>query len=511
MKAAIYARYSSDNQREESIEAQIRAIQEYSQRNQIHIVKIYTDEAKSATTDNRPQFLRMVNDSKLGLFEAAIVHKLDRFARNRYDSAHYKKMLKDNGVKLISVLENLDDSPESIILESMLQGMAEYYSANLSREVMKGMRETAYKGKHNGGIPPLGYGINLDKTYHIIENEAKTVSIIFERFLLGQGYQSIANELNGSGKTTKQGKQFKKNTIRDILLNEKYTGTYVFNRRADGKTLNKIKPDEEIIRVENALPAIITKEQFEKTQNRINGQKTGRRIRVMHYLLTGKLFCGECNKHYTGAGHVKGRDRSDDNPTKYYRYACTGKKGGCQNKPVRKETIEDAVINEIKDKILNDEKIPMWVEQLLEKIKESKSENTNRISEIGKEITKLKNQIDKDFQLYYDDLMDKTILAEKVNTKKEKISLLENELIILNTRNYAPNKDMIIAYLHTMKNNLESGDVNRQQKVIDTLVQCVVVYPDRIDIDIGIDDSGDSDKGTGGEPLLTLSLSILRP
>ena len=137
MKAAIYARYSSDNQREESIAAQIRAIKEFAQKEDIQVVKIYTDEAKSATTDNRPNFLKMVKESELGLFDCVIVHKLDRFSRNRYDSAFYKKKLKDNNVQLISVLEHLDNSAESIILESVLEGMAEYYSVNLSREVMK--------------------------------------------------------------------------------------------------------------------------------------------------------------------------------------------------------------------------------------------------------------------------------------------------------------------------------------------------------------------------------------
>jgi site-specific DNA recombinase len=176
IRAAAYARYSSDNQREESIDAQLRAIREYCDRNGIRLVKIYTDEARSATTDDRPGFLQMIQDSALGLFDAVIVHKLDRFSRDRYDSAFYKRQLKKNGVRLISVLENLDDSPESIILESVLEGMAEYYSRNLAREVMKGMKETALQCKHTGGKPPLGYDVAPDGTYVINEQEAKAVS-----------------------------------------------------------------------------------------------------------------------------------------------------------------------------------------------------------------------------------------------------------------------------------------------------------------------------------------------
>lgn len=178
IKAAAYARYSSDNQREESIEAQLRAIREYCQKNDIQLVKIYTDEARSATTDDRPGFLQMIQDSSMGLFSAVIVHKLDRFSRDRYDSAFYKRQLKKNGVRLISVLEPLDDSPESIILESVLEGMAEYYSANLARETLKGLKENAFECKHNGGLPPLGYDVDpISKKYVINEHEAKAVKL----------------------------------------------------------------------------------------------------------------------------------------------------------------------------------------------------------------------------------------------------------------------------------------------------------------------------------------------
>ena len=156
VRAVIYARFSSDNQREESIDAQMRAIKEYAKRNDVIIVGEYVDKAKSATTDKRPEFLRMISDSKEEGFDVVLVHKLDRFARNRQDSIGYRMELKRHGVSLISVLEYLDDdSPESLILESMLEAMAEYYSKNLAREVNKGMRENALKGLHTGGVPAL--------------------------------------------------------------------------------------------------------------------------------------------------------------------------------------------------------------------------------------------------------------------------------------------------------------------------------------------------------------------
>lgn len=167
MTAVIYARYSSDNQREESIEGQIRECTAYAEKNGITIVKHYIDRAISAKTDNRPEFQQMIKDSDKKLFDIVLVWKLDRFARNRYDSARYKTQLKKNGVKLMSATEIISDGPEGIILESVLEGYAEYYSADLSEKVIRGMTENALKGKFSGGAIPFGYTINADRRFEI--------------------------------------------------------------------------------------------------------------------------------------------------------------------------------------------------------------------------------------------------------------------------------------------------------------------------------------------------------
>ena len=189
--AAIYVRFSSNHQREESIDAQIRAAKQFAKNNDMKITKIYTDKAQSATTSDRPGFLKMIKDSKENIFDKVIVHKLDRFARNRYDSAVFKRKLRENEVELISVLENFDDSPESIILESVLEGMNEYYSANLAREVSKGMKENAMQCKHNGGRPPLGFDVADDKTYKINEADAAKVRLIFKMYAAGKRWSDL--------------------------------------------------------------------------------------------------------------------------------------------------------------------------------------------------------------------------------------------------------------------------------------------------------------------------------
>jgi len=223
IRAASYARYSSDNQREESIAAQERAIEEYCKRKGYVLVKRYSDEAKSATTDNRFNFQRMIEESSLGIYEVLVVHKFDRFARNRYDSAHYKRRLKLNGIKLESVLEQLDNSPESVILESVLEGMAEYYSMNLAREVRKGLNENAIKAIHNGGRPAYGLKVNPEtRMYEIDEKRYKAVLMYFEGLNADLTRAEIARQINQAGFRTYTGDKFKITSFDTWAANPKY-------------------------------------------------------------------------------------------------------------------------------------------------------------------------------------------------------------------------------------------------------------------------------------------------
>jgi DNA invertase Pin-like site-specific DNA recombinase len=167
MNGIIYARYSDENQREESIQGQLRECKEYAEKNNITILGSYIDRAFSAKTDNRPEFQRMIKDSGKRLFDAIIVWKLDRFARNRYDSAHYKSVLRKNGIKVISATEAIAEDSTGILLESLLEGYAEFYSAELSEKVVRGMTENALKCKFNGGTVPTGYVIDSDQHFQI--------------------------------------------------------------------------------------------------------------------------------------------------------------------------------------------------------------------------------------------------------------------------------------------------------------------------------------------------------
>ena len=355
-RVALYARFSSDNQRSESIDAQVRAMKAYCKQHNFTIVETYIDEAKSATTDRRPAFQQMINDSNTHAFNILLVHKLDRFARNRYDSAVYKRELKKNGVTVYSVLENLDNSPESIMMEAVLEGMSEYYSQNLAREVMKGMRETAMQCRHTGGIPPLGYDIDpVSKKLIINESEAETVRLIYEMYSEGQGYSAILDRLHELDKKTKMGKDFQKNSLYSILSNPKYQGMYVFNRASAKNTVGKrnthlYKDDEDIIFVEGGCPQIVDEEVFAKVQAILteHKHKGGRANAKESYLLSGKVFCRECGRSMVGNARYSGRSK-----LLYVTYRCPSRKYACTNKEINRDYLERYVVELIEREILN--------------------------------------------------------------------------------------------------------------------------------------------------------------
>ena len=355
-KVALYARFSSDNQRSESIDAQIRAMTAYCEQHHFVIVKTYIDEARSATTDRRPAFQQMIRDSSSYIFNILLVHKLDRFARNRYDSAVYKRELKKNGVTVYSVLENLDDSPESIMMEAVLEGMSEYYSQNLAREVMKGLRETALQCKHTGGKPPLGYDVDPE-TKRLVTNpeEAETVKLIFSMYSRGYGYSPILDKLHALGRRTKNGNEFQKNSLYSILSNPKYQGMYVFNRSSAKNSVGKrnthlYKDDDEIIYVEGGCPQIVDSVTFAKVQDILTANRhAGRRNTSREsYLLSGKVYCRECGRSMVGNMRHSGSSK-----TLYVTYRCLSRKTVCRNKEINRDYLDHYIVGLVETHILN--------------------------------------------------------------------------------------------------------------------------------------------------------------
>ena len=351
LKAVIYARYSSDMQRSESIAAQIRFIREFAKNNNIIIVSEYIDEAQSAKRDDREAFQQMMKDSKSAEWQIVLVHKLDRFARNRFDSATYRIHLRKNRKYLISAVEQFDDSPESAMLEAVIEAMSEYYSKNLAREVMKGLTENALKGKNCGGTPPLGYDLDEHKFYKINAFEAQGVKLIFKLFLDGKTYSEIISILNAAGYRTKCNRLFSRNSLYEILRNEKYKGIFVYNKTQSRDEItgkrsgHRYKSEDEVIRINGVVPQLISPEDWDVAQSILNNRKKAYGNNAKEtYLLSGKIKCGKCGGSYVG------RRVFNSCGVKYIYYACNEKRNPnfkCDNSSVRRDWIEDMVVKKV--------------------------------------------------------------------------------------------------------------------------------------------------------------------
>lgn len=506
-KVVAYCRFSSDNQRTESIDAQVRAIKEYCINKKFELIKIYKDEGISGTsTQERESFLQMIKDSKNKTFEYVIVHKFDRFARNRYDHIIFEKKLEDNGVKLLSVLENLTDSPESIILKSVLTGMNEYYSLNLAREVRKGQKENALKCVSNGGITPLGYDLDENRHYVLNLAEVEIVKKIFEMYLDGYGYALISEELNKMGYKNKRGKPFKKLSIRSTLLNEKYTGTYIFGKRDEHGRLTNNE-----IRIENGIPAIIDKTTFEKVLIRMKNRKRGsRNTAINQYLLTGLCYCGECGGTYSGGYKSVNRDG-----TKNRGYLCRNRKdkvNDCKNRAIRKEILEDLVIESLKKNIFSPYQIEVITDKVYNYLVKNFSDSSQEIKKINARIEVLIVQKDKILDYNLNGVLnDEDFFKKKAQIEDEILDLKEKRLNIEENSNFL-DRDKIRKYLVKLSKKIELSNETVLQNIIFTFIEKIIIYNDRISIDLRLFPIQEKPAKIGGDetlPSLAVKLEFI--
>ena len=473
-KAVAYVRFSSDNQREESIDAQVRAITENCQNNNIELTKIYADEAISGrSVKEREQFLEMISDSKIGLFNFVIVHKLDRFARNLHDQVVYEKRLEDNGVKLISVTENLNDDPESTILKSLLIGMSQYYSENLSREVKKGQKENAFKSIHCGGIPPLGYDLDENKKLIINHDEAESIRLMFKLALEGYSTVMIAYTLNKLGKRNKKGLPFRKTSVRDNLMNIKYIGTYYWGLK-DEKGRKQNKP---IIK-ENSHEPIIDKETFYKVQLKFSNRKTGPRMRSERmYYLTGFCKCGECNGVYSGGYRSKSRN-GDVN----YGYECKNRKlkeKDCKNKPIRKEVLENYVFDVIKENILTNKNIDFLAKEVENLVKEKLLLSIKEKEIYEQKIEKVELMLSKLLDQFLEGAISKELFEKKKKELEKNDLFLKEKLFSL--ENIGKIKEGSVRnYLQNLKQGFKN--LKTKRVILDTFVYNIAMYKEKIEV-----------------------------
>lgn len=447
VNVVIYARFSSHSQNEQSIEGQLKECYEFAKRNDYNVMGEYIDRAITGTTDKRPEFLRMIEDSKKKLFKYVLVYQLDRFARNRYDSATYKAKLKKNGVRVLSAKENITDDASGILIEGVLESMAEYYSVELSQKIKRGIDISASKCQFFGGSVPLGYYIDQDKHYQINENEAIFVSKIFEMYADGKTIIEIEKYLLDN-KVYNNGKTIGHATVKRILHNRRYLGYYIYH-------------DQEI---KGGIPQIISDELYETVQARLqrNMKAPSSKKAREPFLLTTKLFCGLCDCAMTG---VSGTSHTGK---KHAYYKCVGKKAGCKQETVQKDLIEEAVI---KDTLkLLDDKLIDQISQVLYEIVQEELKNGN-VQRFEKLLAANKKASDNLMQLLMQGKATNLIMEKLDHLDKERKEI-EQQLDVAKSEMLDYKLEDFRYYVKRFK-HLDYTKTENRQALIDTFVNRV--------------------------------------
>ena len=402
MRVAIYARVSSERQAEKdlSIPAQLKALKKYALGRGWDVVAEYVDEAESARSANRPAFKDMIaaSKNKVKPFDSILVWKLSRFARNREDSVIYKSLLKRRKISVVSMNEHVDESPAGSLLEGIIEVIDEFYSANLSQDTIRGMKENAARGFRNGGTVPFGYRSSLEShggasksklVPH--EREAPIVKRAFELAARGQGAKLIASSLNAEGLRTRHGRHFQITGINNMLRNEAYVGTIVWNRYSKRLGTRQGRDDSEVIRVPDCHIPLVDKDVFEEVQAFL----TSRRPSVTHsgrlnsrFLLSGLAHCAQCGSPAIGVNGKFGQ---------YLYYRCNGRltKGAtvCKGSAINAKKLETFVLDRIRENILTEETLSLLVDLANDELRLYKRRAISRLDRLNREAESIEQKL----------------------------------------------------------------------------------------------------------------------
>ena len=462
-RAVIYARYSSHNQTEQSIEGQLAKGHEFAAARGYTVVHEYCDRAVSGRTDNREAFQRMLSDTSKHQFDVIIVWKVDRFGRNREEIAFNKHRCKSNGVRVEYVAENLPDSPEAVILESVLEGMAEYYSLQLSQNVKRGQLESARKCQYVGGLMPLGYRADPQTMRYVPdEKTAPVVRLIFDMYAKGAIEAEIIRHLNEHGYRTPRGRPYTKSALATVLHNEKYIGVYTY--RAESET----------IRVEGGVPALVDKDTFDKVQElmKIHRRAPSSAWTKQDYILSDKLFCGHCGTRMVGESGFS------HTGVKHSYYACQQKRKEhkCNKKSVRQDWIEGIVIEHVKSLLQDTELLELLADKAFEYYKASDDSAEQRalleskLAEVERSIANLLKAVEAG-------LFNEAVKTrmEELDQQKAEISAAIAELSLASK--FQLTRDHILYFLLRFRDmDLENRAV--QKRLIQTFINAIFLYDD---------------------------------
>ena len=472
MNAVIYARYSSHNQTEQSIEGQLRDCYEYAKRNDLAIIGEYIDRAISGKTDERPDFQRMIKDASKRQFERILVWKLDRFARNRYDSATYKHKLKQYGVKVISAMENVGEGDESVLLEALLEASAEYYSLDLKKKIARGMRESALRGKFVGGTLPWWCRVDDEQKLTVIDERAAIVREAFIRYDSGEGSKSIVSDFAKRGLRSNRGVPVTLSWLLSILKNRKTIGEYTYNG----------------IEIPGGLPAVVDKPLFDRVQDRIarNRRTGGGEARAKtEYLLQGKLFCGLCGSPVTaecGQNH-KG--------VVYNYYACSlkKKKHQCKKANERKDFLEWYVVEQTLDYVLTPARTEYIASAIVAEYEREFDKSGIRVLEQKIALTEgeIQKTMDLCIQATTDAMRDRFMKrCEELDAKKADMEIDLSKLRVAASIVYT--KDEVCAWLRQFCTG-DCFDPAFRRRIIDVFINTVYLYDEKLIIYYNLRDS----------------------
>jgi len=506
LNAVIYARYSSEKQTENSIDGQLRSCREYAERNGYTIIGEYIDRAASGTTDNRPEFQRMINDAEKQMFAFVLVYRFDRFARNRYDSAIYKKRLELVGVRVVSISENVGDGDEAMVLESLYDSWSELYSRRLGRVTRRGMQEAARKGLWTGGNVPLGYKV-VEQRLVPDERTAPAVKIIYDKYAGGYTKTQIAKHLNAAGYKTATGGSFNCNNLNLILRNRIYIGDYSMGD------------------IERTVEPIIDTNLFNRVQalQIKNRRAMGRKVSETFFALGGKLYCGYCGAAMNGDS---GTSRTGD---KHHYYTCASRKKhkSCDKKSERKDFIEWYICEQAVQTILTPERIKIIAERV-ERLAADDSAG-DEIKALTKRIAAIDRQLDgvADAFVEADASLRARLNDKAADLSKQQVAAREELDALQLQSGFKVTAEAVEEYLTGFTRG-DLFDEDFRRRLINTLINAVYLFDDKVviyfnlrgatqvsyidmiaDLDEMAAPPGGSDSCGRGEPTKTLEITVI--
>ena len=480
MNAAIYVRVSSEKQDVElSTSAQLKLLRQYANKQDLHIVREFVDEAETGKNSSRPEFEMMMAMARRidKPFDVILVYKLSRFARNRLDSIVNKTMLKKKGIQVISVTEKFDDSSHGMLMEAITECLDEFYSNNLGEEVTRGMRESASRGFYLSARPPYGYKKvkvkdgNMERTkLEIVPYQAKIVQTIFDNILCGKGLIDIARDLNRRSIPGPNKKGWNKTGLYHILHNKIYIGTWIWGRNS--------KRGLEPIRVENAFPAIVERDKFNRVQNMLKERTPAKihpRRTASRFLLSGLVRCGHCGKALIGRDAKSGK-------FSYYVCGTLDKRGAgaCPSKYLNSRNFENLVIDKIKEHILIEEHLKKLVYLVNEQIDSASKEFHEELKIVSREedgvaarLNKLYDAIETG-KINLDDLAPR---IRKLRSLQEKLLVRRSELEIAMSDRKVELADMklVKSYINDLKSTLDDGLLTDRRAFIRSFIKEIIV------------------------------------